>query len=367
MTGTYEIALVGTGGIAGVHAGDVATLGPRARIVAAVDPEADRLDAFADTWSIPHRYRSLDDLLEARSPDLVDLCTPPALHAAQAVECVRRGLAVLCEKPPALSLAEMDEIAAAEAAGGGTFATVFQHRFGSAAASLRGLVGDARIGRPTAAVCHTLWYRPDAYFAPSWRGSWEAEGGGPTMGHGIHQMDLMLSVLGPWQDVTAVAARRFRPTDTEDISAAIVTFESGAVATVVNSLLSPRETSYLRFDFEHATVEVEHLYGYRDDDWRVTPTPEHADAVAAAWADGPAGRPSGHAAQLGAVLDALDDGDVPPVSTADAWSTMELIAAVYASSFTRRPVRRGEIDPDSPFYRRMDGTGAPWMPKGAAT
>jgi hypothetical protein len=50
-----------------------------------------------------------------------------------------------------------------------------------------------------------------------------------------------------------------------------VIFASGAAASVVNSVLSPREESYLRFDFEHGTVEVSHLYGYRDEDWRVTP------------------------------------------------------------------------------------------------
>ena len=59
------------------------------------------------------------------------------------------------------------------------------------------------------------------------------------MEHGIHQMDLLLAVLGPWREVVAVAAAG-PATATEDLSCAIVTFDSGAVATVVNSLLSPR-------------------------------------------------------------------------------------------------------------------------------
>ena len=41
------------------------------------------------------------------------------------------------------------------------------------------------------------------------------------MGHGIHQMDLLLSILGDWTEVVAVAARQARPTITEDLSAAI--------------------------------------------------------------------------------------------------------------------------------------------------
>jgi predicted dehydrogenase len=227
--------------------------------------------------------------------------------------------------------------------------------------SLRRLVGDPRLGRPLTAVCHTLWLRTDEYFTVPWRGRWETEGGGPTMGHGIHQFDLLLSVLGPWSEVVAVAARQLRPTATEDLSCAIVTFDNGTVATVVNSLLSPRETSYLRFDFERATVELEHLYGYGDANWSVTPAPGHDAAVTAAWAEGQPGRSSGHAAQLIAVLDALEAGEPPPVSLVDTTATMKLAAGIYASAFTGVPVRRGEIGAHSPFFDRMDGTGAPWM------
>jgi predicted dehydrogenase len=362
-----EIVIVGTGGIAQIHAEDIARLTDRAVIVAAVDPDLSRLDAFASKWRVPRTYTDLAVMLAKEQPDLVDLCTPPALHAAQAGSCLERGLTVLCEKPPTLSLAELDELVAAEAAGAGRFGAVVQHRFGSGAQSLRRLVAHARLGAPTVAVCNTLWYRPDEYFSVPWRGQWEIEGGGPTLGHGIHQMDLMLSILGRWRRVTALADRKARPTDTEDVSAAIVTFDNGAVATVINSLLSPRETSYLRFDFADATVELEHLYGYEDANWRVTAVPGREDSVAAAWNEGPTGQSSGHAAQLSAVFDALDAGEAPPVSAADIRPTMELVTAIYASAFTGRPVSAGEIGPGSPFYDRLDGTGAPWLTKESLT
>jgi predicted dehydrogenase len=349
---------VGTGGIAGFHAASLHRLG-RARIVAATDIDADRLAAFGEKWSVPRLYPDLDALLAAESPDLVHVCTPPGLHAAQAIAALRSGASVLCEKPPVLSLAELDAVAGA-AADGAHFATVFQHRFGSGATTLRELVGDPRLGRPTAAVCHTLWFRADSYFAVPWRGRFDVEGGGPTMGHGIHQFDLLLSIMGDWDSVVAVAARQVKPTDTEDLSAAIVTFANGVVATVVNSVVSPRESSYLRFDFEHATVELDHVYGYGDDDWTVTAAPGHEAAVADAWAAGATGVRSGHDAQLAAVLDAVAAGTPPPVTLTDARRTVELVAAIYASAFTGRRIARGELGPDSPFYHRMDGTGAPW-------
>jgi predicted dehydrogenase len=356
----FNIAIVGTGGIAAIHAKDLQGLGERAAIVAAVDVDVDRLAAFTTEWSVPRGYSGLSEMLDAERPDLVHLCTPPGAHREQALSCLRRGRNVLCEKPPALSLRELDEILAAQAESAGRFATVFQHRFGAAARKLRGLVGDPRLGRPMTAVCDTLWYRPDAYFEVPWRGNWEIEGGGPTMGHGIHQMDLLLSILGPWREVVAVAARRARPTATEDLSCAIVTFEDGTLATVTNSLLSARETSYLRFDFEHATVEVSHLYGYGDDNWTVTAAPGHENEVAAAWAEGPSGSGSGHGAQIAAVLEAIEVGEPLPVTAEQARDTLDLVTSIYASAFTSRSVRRGEITAGSPFYHRMNGNGAPW-------
>jgi predicted dehydrogenase len=356
---TFDIAIIGTGGVAEMHAQSLRQLAGRAKIVAAADLDAGRLAVFADRWSVPNTYPDLNTLLDQESPDVIHLCTPPWLHRDQAVACLSWGHTVLCEKPPALSLAHLAGIQAAEMSAGGRFATVFQHRFGSGAASLRRLASDARLGRPMTAVCNTLWLRTDDYFAVPWRGRWETEGGGPTLGHGIHQFDLLLSILGSWREVVAVAARLARPTATEDLSCAIVTFDSGAVATVINSLLSPRETSYLRFDFEHATVELEHLYGYSDADWSVTPAPGH-DEITEVWTEGLTGHRSGHAAQIAAVLDALESGEPPPVTITDAAMTLELATAIYASAFTRAPVARGEIVAGSPFYARMNGSGAPW-------
>ncbi|AUS79016.1 gfo/Idh/MocA family oxidoreductase [Actinoalloteichus sp. AHMU CJ021] len=358
--GRTRIAIVGTGGIAHAHADGLSGLAERAELVAAVDVDQGRLDEFAERWGIENRYTDLATALREAAPDLVHLCTPPGAHHQQAIACLSAGVPVLCEKPPTLSLAELDDILAAERAGGARFATVFQHRFGSAALRLRRLVEAGDLGRPLVAVCHTLWYRPDEYFAVPWRGNWEIEGGGPTMGHGIHQMDLLLSVLGEWAEVTAVADRKARPTATEDVSCALVRFENGAVATVVNSLLSPRETSYLRFDLEHATVEVEHLYGYQDQDWRVTPAPGREAEVRAAWDTGDEDVASGHRAQFDALLTAHEGGLPLPVSAADSRSTLELVAAIYASSFTGTPVRRGEITDGHPFHGRMSGGAVPW-------
>jgi predicted dehydrogenase len=314
---------------------------------------------FAETWGVPRTYPDLDDLLEGEQVDLVHLCTPPRQHAPLALRCLEAGVNVLVEKPPTRSLAELDELIEAERRSSARVACVFQHRFGSAAVRLRRMAAAGDLGRPLVATCATLWYRDDAYFAVPWRGSWDSEGGGPTMGHGIHQFDLLFSVLGPWRQVSAVAARQCRPTQTEDVSMALVTFDNGALASVVNSVVSPRQTSALRFDYEYATVEVEHLYGYADADWTLTPAPGHEDLLSR-WTAGEAGVPSGHTAQFAAVLDAFDVGRPPPVTLDSARTTMEFIAALYASAFTGEIVRSGQIAAGSPFALGMRGTGEPW-------
>jgi predicted dehydrogenase len=352
-------AIVGTGNVAGEHAASLRALGDEAKAVAGVDVDAGRLGAFCHEHGIPGRYTDLEQMLAAERPDLVHVCTPPSLHHEQALACLRSGASVLVEKPPTLSLAELDELDAAQGPGGPFMATVFQHRFGSGARRLRRLLADGTLGRPLVAICHTTWFRDQAYFDVPWRGTWESEGGGPTMGHGIHQMDLIAAVLGEWTEISAIARRQAREMETEDLSLAHVAFANGALASVVNSVLSPREETYLRFDFEHATVELTHLYGYADADWRITAAPGR-EAVLEAWADGAEDVPSGHRAQLRAILACLRDGTPPPVTTEDVRRTMQLVAGVYASAFGGRVVTPADLGPDSPFYERMDGSGTPW-------
>jgi predicted dehydrogenase len=356
-----SVAIIGTGAIAGIHATALLSLGGQAKVVAAADADAGRLREFCTSFGIPECRGGLAELLGAGPPDLVHVCTPPSAHAPLARCCLKAGASVLVEKPPALSLAELQGMADAQGGTGGPWlATVFQHRFGSGARRLRAMIDSGVLGRPLLATCHTTWFRDQAYFDAPWRGRWDTEGGGPTMGHGIHQMDLLGYLLGAWTEVSALARRQARRTETEDLSLAHVTFASGAVASVVNSVLSPREETRLRFDFERGTVELSHLYGYGDDDWRLTPAPGHADEVTAAWTAGEHGVPSGHRAQFAAVLRSLRAATAPPVTPADALRTMQLVAGVYASAFTGRPVRPADLGPDSPFYERMNGGDAPW-------
>ncbi|WP_346433961.1 Gfo/Idh/MocA family oxidoreductase [Nonomuraea composti] len=213
-----RVGIVGAGAIARTsHLPALLARGDAVKVVAVCDLDPGRAKELADAYDIPGRYTESTDVVARENPDLIAVATPPVAHREAVITALGAGAWGWCEKPPTLSLAEYDEITA---------------------------------------------YEKD---------------GGPTVGHGIHQMDLLLNLLGDWHEVHAVAATLGRRTETEDVSFAIVRFACGAIGSSVNSVMSPRETSCLRFDFTDATAEAEHLYGHDNSHWRWTPAPHVSD------------------------------------------------------------------------------------------
>ncbi|MGW2339770.1 Gfo/Idh/MocA family protein [Streptomyces sp. NPDC001661] len=360
-------AVVGTGGIArSSHVPALQKLAAEGEteLVAVVDIDERAVRSFAADAGIPHAFTDLDAMLAEVRPDLVVLCTPPAVHREQSVAALRAGAWVWCEKPPCPSLADYDAVEAAErGADTDPYASiVFQHRFGSGARHVRELLHAGAFGRPLVAHCQTTWYRDTAYYAVPWRGRWATEGGGPAMGHGIHQTDLLLDLMGPWSEVRGMAARLVHDVETEDVSTAQVRFANGAVGTVVNSVLSPDEVSRIRVDCELATIELTHLYGYRNADWRITPAPGVPEESVARWRAFGADEPSSHLAQLRALVADIKAGRRHPTSGAGGRQTLEFITALYKSAFTDTTVRAGEIGPGDPYYTELHGGAPGWAP-----
>ena len=347
---TYRAVLAGTGSIADAHVRAVEATRGRVQLVAAADLDAQRVRDFGIRFHVRETFTDYGAMLQAVQPDLVIVATPPGQHAAMSIAAMRAGAWVWCEKPLCGSLAEADAIAAAEAETGRYTACVFQMRFASSTAHLRDLAGSGQLGRPLVAVCNTLWFRDSAYYSAPWRGTW-AELGGPTMGLGIHGMDHLLHLLGDWVEVRAIAGTLDREIEVEDVSMALVTFANRALASIVNSALSPRQETYLRLDYQKATVELTHLYGYTRDNWRLTLAPgAQDDGLLQAWQRFPPDVGSTHGAQLAALVSDMDEGRRPLTSGAEARRTVELLTAIYKSAFTGETVRAGSIVPGDRFY-----------------
>jgi predicted dehydrogenase len=371
---TLRVGIVGCGAIARSHATSYQN-NAHVELVGVVDLDRARAKVFAAGYGTT-AYGSCRELLD-QQPDLVSVATPPGNHTEVALELLESGCSVLLEKPPTTTLADIDVLSAAEELSSGAVYVMFQHRHGSGARRAHQLLHSGALGTPRVAVCETLWYRPDSYFLPEWRGNWAGEGGGPTLGHGIHQIDLLLHLLGPWETVDGRAARIARPVEFEDVSLAILTFRSGAVGTVVTSLLSPRELSRIRVDTTGGTLEVNHVYGYSDADWSWTPAPDATTAAtlgrdpglpdAVRTGHGPAGSedtwaasagldlPSNHEAQIDRLVDDMLAGRLHDTTLASTRPTMEFITALYASSIERETVHRRDLTPASRFYHSLNG------------
>lgn len=67
--------------------------------VRAVAARGDHVTDFAHKHHIPSAYRSFAELVADRDLDVIDICTPPNLHAAMIVEAMQAGKHVICEKP----------------------------------------------------------------------------------------------------------------------------------------------------------------------------------------------------------------------------------------------------------------------------
>jgi predicted dehydrogenase len=352
----YRAAIIGTGNIANSHIRALHELRERVEVVAAVDVIQERVEEYSKKNDIPHVYTDAAEMLEKEQPDLVHIATPPNIHYNLIIQSLQAGASVLCEKPLCTSLAELDHIATVEQQTGKYCSSIFQWRFGSRGQHFKQLIQEQALGRPLVGICQTTWFRNAAYYEVPWRGKWSTEGGGPTMGHGIHAMDLFLWLLGGWDEVSAFTGTLDRAIEVEDVSLAMVRFKNRALGSIVNSVLSPREETYFRFDFQKASVELTGLYGYSNKNWRFTqPKGQEDEAVQARWEELTLDLPSSHKTQLSQLLDSLDQHKRPLSSTLDVRPTLEFLTAIYKSAASGQIVQQGSIVAGDPFYEHVSG------------
>ena len=117
----------------------------------------------------------------------------------------RAGKQVLMEKPVERSVAAAERIVATCQTAGVKLGVIFQHRFRPASRQLAGLMADGALGALQAVHLSVPWWRPQAYYDEPGRGSFAQDGGGVLLTQAIHSLDLMLSLAGPVEAVSAIA------------------------------------------------------------------------------------------------------------------------------------------------------------------
>jgi predicted dehydrogenase len=352
-----RVALIGTGAIAHEHVKGILAHPHLAQVIAAVDPKLTTAQMFCDQYRIPAAFTSTEAMLDSAHPNIIAICSPPSTHLPLTLLGLRAGAHVVCEKPLALSLAELDQIAAVEAETGRICASIVQWRYGAAAAHVKKLIDSGHAGKPLLAVCNTLWYRDAAYYSSQpWRSRWTTAGGGVAMTLGIHAMDLTLWLMGEWQSVQAITASLDRHVEIDTVALAHARFSNGALGSFANSAVSPRQDSYVRLDLQHLTIELDHLYCYDNAHWRFTLAENSAfrDKLVG-WQTIQGDHAGSLAAQWDSLLHDFTVGCEIGTRVKYVRTTYDFIASLYKSAARGTPVDRGSIQPGDPFYTAMNG------------
>jgi predicted dehydrogenase len=350
MTARLKVAVVGAG-IGTQHIEALLELPEQFELVAFCDIDPAKAAAVADRYGIGSAVTSYDELLARDEIDVVDICTPSGLHVAQTRAALEAGKHVICEKPLAGSLAEVDELAALAQATGKHVSPIFQYRFGNGFRRLLHLRDKGLLGKCYLATVETHWRRGAEYYATPWRGRFATELGGCLVTHAIHAHDMLVHALGPIRSVHARTATRVNPIETEDCAVLSLELADGALAALSVTMGAALEHSRLRFYFEMSTVES-NLSPYRPhlEPWRF----EIADAagrtaIEAGLADFTP-LPEHFAGQFSRLHAALAGAGPPPVTIADSRVSLELLTAAYHSARTGENVTL-PIGPGHPYYR----------------
>jgi predicted dehydrogenase len=349
MNEKLRVGIVGCG-IGYQHAAGYCNLPDWFDVIAVCDLDIDRARSMAEDFAIPRVAADIEDLYRMDDLDVIDLCTPSYLHYQQTLEALSAGKHVICEKPAAGSLAQVDALLAAEAASARRVMPIFQYRFGSGLQKLKYLQAAGLTGRALLTTAETAWRRRPEYYAVPWRGRWQTEMGGALLTLAIHAHDAVLYVLGPASSVYAHTATLVNPIETEDTVAASVRMEDGSLCSLSVTTGSALEISRHRFCFQNLAAESNTLpYNNTSDEWTFSgDTPEMEEAVQAALQQFEP-LPEGMEGQFYRYYLALKNGTELPVTLQDARNSLEFVTAIYAASRTREEVQL-PLSQDHPMY-----------------
>lgn len=236
MATQTRLVLVGAGLVGRRHA-EVITHLEGVHLAAVVDPSDAGRD-YAHKCDVSW-YATLEQMFACVQPDGVILATPTPLHVEQGLLCITHGCPVLVEKPLATTAAEALRLVRAAELANVPLLVGHHRRYNPLIQRAHRLIADGAIGNVRAVNATCWFYKPDDYFdiAP-WR---KLKGAGPISVNMVHDVDLIRYLCGEIESVHAQAAPSSRGFENEELAAALLTFDTGAVGTisVSDSVVSP--------------------------------------------------------------------------------------------------------------------------------
>jgi UDP-N-acetyl-2-amino-2-deoxyglucuronate dehydrogenase len=344
--------IVGCGHIAKKHVDAIAAT-DGAELVAVCDTNPDRMAPIAREGI--RGYTDLEQMLKDSPVDVVSICTPSGLHAELAIRAAEAGKHLVVEKPMAMTLDEADRMIDACEKNGVLMTVVHPNRFRPAVIELKRRMEEGAFGTIGHANATVRWNRNQSYYdqAP-WRGTRSMDGG-VLMNQAIHNLDLLLWLMGDVEEVASYQATRIRRIEAEDTSVSVLRFKSGALGVIEAAVtVYPRnlEESLAIFG-EKGTAVIGGPTANWVKTWRFADlTEEEAQATIARVEEDPYGVP-GHQCIIEDMTEAIRTGRQPKITGEDGRRALGLAVACNRAAADGRPVRLDSLR--SSFPKKAGG------------
>ena len=352
-----KVAVVGTGGISKSHIEGYLRFPERCKITALADRFPERSEEIKKQYNLdcvvtgdPHELAKRDDV------DLVSICTPPATHAPLSVAFLDAGKNVLLEKPMAGSLEECDAILDAAKRSGKLLSVVAQNRFRTHHMRVKKILESGILGDIKHVQVNSFWWRALAYYALDWRGTWDSEGGGCTLNHSVHHIDLMLWLVGmPFELRSIIDNLAHNNSEVEDISMTLLKFKPHALGQLTSSVIHYGEEQLITIQAEKAAVAMPWkvmAFNAKENGFPAGNNEELIKQINDMYEGLPEVEHVAHAGQIDDVLTALETSGQPLITGQDGKNAINVIVGIYKSHFENAPVTV-PLSKDDPFYTRQ--------------
>lgn len=264
MSGKIRLGIIGIGNMGSGHARNV-TGGqcPDFELVAVADLNPARL-AWAKE-NLPGEITCFDSAVAMLDSGLIDacmVCVPHYDHPGFAMECMKRGIHVMVEKPAGVYTKQVRLMnAEAEKHPEVIFGVMFNQRTNHVYRKMRELVRGGEYGQLRRVNwIITDWYRPQAYYdSGNWRATWSGEGGGVLLNQCPHQLDLLQWICGlPVKVESHLHYGLWHDIEVEDDVTAYMEFENGATGVFVTTTGDAHGTNRFEVQLERAKIVVDY-------------------------------------------------------------------------------------------------------------